>query len=610
MHRSGTSAVTHALTALGLAGVCDPIGADWSNRDGHWESWRLLAVNNRVLAAAGGTWDDPVLPSDDALDESMRAEAAAALTDVFAGSPWVWKDPRLCFTLPFWRQVLRDCGASDPAVVLCLRNPLEVAASLRQRNSSPQHKGLDLWSRYTRAWLANLAGLPVFVSQYDSLLHDRDRWTRDVMEFLRDNGVDVPDLEDRAVEPEEVIKPALRRHRFQAAAVEHNHDVTAEVRSLFALTEKLVTTRAFARPDVGRSEPEAPHGQPLNLGCGDVAAAPMSVWVGGFPSRYGGADTELDHLIDLFRMHGVEVNLVPNWTSDTAMARNVLQRGCHIHEYRPGIFADKVVLSFCNGEFLSRLPEIVAAGRPRRVVWFNCMTWTFDAELAAHAQQWIDLFGFESIYQREYLGPQLAAVSPYRTFDYKPFFNLDRATWAHRPFEGTYRVGRISRDDGGKFAEDTWRIFDRMLVPNGLNKKVYILGYGPNAKAKIGAPPAGLDWLTWSPDAIPSADFYRTIDTLVHKTGGSRESYGRFVVEAYAHGVVPIVEDAFAFGELVLHGQTGFRGTTSDELSHYASLLAFDENRHREMAAAGREFVEKLCDPHGCFVPWIDVIQG
>jgi hypothetical protein len=32
---------------------------------------------------------------------------------------------------------------------------------------------------------------------------------------------------------------------------------------------------------------------------------------------------------------------------------------------------------------------------------------------------------------------------------------------------------------------------------------------------------------------------------MIHKTGGSRESCCRVLVEAYAHGVVPVVEDDY-----------------------------------------------------------------
>jgi hypothetical protein len=609
MHRSGTSAVTHALTELGLHGVADAIGADWSNPDGHWESWRLMQLNNRLLQSAGGTWDDPPTGPLDAEDPQLAAEAAATLHEVLPVRPWLWKDPRLSFTLPFWRRVL-DCSGSDaPAAVLCLRNPLEVAASLERRNGMTRREGLILWERYTNACLENLDGLAVFVSRYEDFLADQTQWCRQVTTFLSGQGILGTATAFAAAEAGKVARPELRRHRFAADDVARDGDVTPTQRATYTLTRRLSTTPVFRSPPAAdRTTPADTRKQVTPSLPGLGTERRLSVWVAGFPSRYGGADTELDHVIDLFLMHGVEVNLVPVFPPAEPMVRSVLERGGVIHDYRPDVFRDRVVVSFCNGEFLARLPEIVAAGRPSRVIWFNCMTWTFEAELTAHANGWIDYFGFESDYQRGYLGPQIEAVGPYRTFGYRPFFEVGRVAWEHRDFDGTYRVGRISRDDGFKFAEDTWRIFDRVLVPRDLDKKVYILGYGPHAAAKVGPPPEGLDWLTWMPDAISSTEFYRTVDTLIHKTGGSRESYGRVVVEAYAHGVVPVVEDAFAFGELVVHGETGFRGGTSDELSHYASLLAFDPVLHRRMAAAGREHLESMSDPGTCFEPWLEVL--
>jgi hypothetical protein len=243
------------------------------------------------------------------------------------------------------------------------------------------------------------------------------------------------------------------------------------------------------------------------------------------------------------------------------------------------------------------------------VIWFNCMTWLFDGERQAHQHGWIDLFGFVSRYQHGILGPQLSAIRPYRSFDYRPYFHAPRVEWRYRPVDETYRIGRISRDDGGKFAPDTWSIFDRVLVPHGVHKQVFILGYGPHAAAKIGPAPAGLDWRTWSPNEIPATELYRTIDTMVHKTGGSRESYCRVLIEAYAHGVVPVVENDYAFPELVVHGETGFCTSDSDEMSYYASRLAMDRELHRRLAAAGREHLERnLIEPERCWQGWRDVL--
>ncbi len=40
---------------------------------------------------------------------------------------------------------------------------------------------------------------------------------------------------------------------------------------------------------------------------------PMSLFVVGYPSYVGGADTELWHTIKLWRRRGIGVNLIPTW---------------------------------------------------------------------------------------------------------------------------------------------------------------------------------------------------------------------------------------------------------------------------------------------------------
>ena len=335
------------------------------------------------------------------------------------------------------------------------------------------------------------------------------------------------------------------------------------------------------------------------------------IWVAGFPSSYGGADTELDHQIDLWRAFGLEVHLVPMFGAEPEMVESVVARGCHVHDYRDDIFADRVVVSFCNGEFLQHLPAIAAAGRPRCTVWFNCMTWLFETEKELHRRGLIDCFGFVSDFQKDMLVPQLESIAPVRLFDYRPHFNTARVEWRYREWDGTYRMGRISRDDEHKFSADTWRIFDRVLVPAGLQKKVYVLGFGPNAERRIGSAPPSLDWQTWAPNGISATAFYRTIDTMVHKTGGSRESYCRVLVEAYAHGVVPVVENDYAFPDLVVHGETGFMSSDSDEMSFYASWLAMNPAEHRRMAENGRRHLERtLSDPETCWRAWSALLDA
>jgi hypothetical protein len=325
-----------------------------------------------------------------------------------------------------------------------------------------------------------------------------------------------------------------------------------------------------------------------------MAKTDSEVWVAGFPGYWGGADTELDHLVDLFLEHGVEMHFVPMFCADPRMVESVLERGGHIHAYSVDVFKGKTVVSFSNRNFMAHLPMIASHGRPRKVIWFNCMTWLVEVEMTAHRLGLIDYFGFLSAYQERILAPLLNRIAPYQTFDHKPFFNVSRVDWAYRKWQGDFRLGRISRDDWSKYAPDTWCIFDDVSVPSDLRKRVYILGYGPNAQRAIGLPPKHLDATTWPCNAIPAKQFYRTIDTMIHKTGTSRESYCRVLIEAYAHGVVPIVENDYAFHELVIDGETGFMTSDSAAMSDYATLLAHDSKRHRRMAENGRAHLETV----------------
>ena len=333
------------------------------------------------------------------------------------------------------------------------------------------------------------------------------------------------------------------------------------------------------------------------------------IWIAGFPSRYGGADTELDHQIDIWRKYGVDVFLVPMFGSEPEMEESVKKRGCHIFRYQDDIFKDKIVASWCNGQFLDKLPLIMEYGKPKKVIWFNCMTWLFEKEREAHKNGWIDIFGFVSNFQKSMLFPQLQRINKeVNTFDYIPYFNYDRIKWEVKDIKDYYRVGRISRDDPAKFSEDTWKIFDDIKTPNGIGKKVYVLGFSDKIKEKIGDPPLRMDYMWWTPNAIPVEQFYNIINTVVHKTGGSRESYCRIVFECYAYGVIPIVENDFAFPTLIRHGETGFLCNNSDEMSYYASELAFNTDKYKRMVLNGINFLKESNKPEICWKGWAEIL--
>jgi hypothetical protein len=337
-----------------------------------------------------------------------------------------------------------------------------------------------------------------------------------------------------------------------------------------------------------------------------------NIWVAGFPSFVGGADTELLHNIDLWVANNVQVDLVPMFGYDDNVKKYVESLGCKVHDYNSKIFKNKIVVSYCNGEFLNKLPEIVDAGKPKSVIWFNCMTWTFPDELIAHKNGWINYFGFVSKFQEKYLKPKLEEIKPIKVFEgYRPYFNpkniCQNIKFRYKKPESYYGVGRVSRDDPSKFSNDMWNIFYKVNSP--YPKKTFILGYNKNVEQKTGAPLPNMDWMYWSAGAIPIKEFHDQIHCIIHKTGGSRESYCRIVPECYAFGTPIIVEDDFAFPEIVVDGITGYRCKSSDEMSFRASELAFDENKRKDIIMNGQDYlINDIANIDKCWESWNHIL--
>ncbi len=314
-------------------------------------------------------------------------------------------------------------------------------------------------------------------------------------------------------------------------------------------------------------------------------------------------------MIDLWRLHDVDVHLAPTSPPDPGMKRCCDQRGCHTHVYRDDLFRDKVLISYCNGSFLHRLPRIIAAGRPRAVLWANCMTWCFGDELTAHRDGMIDIFLFQSRFQRSALLPVLQEQGPVRELEgYRPFFNPRNSQGLEfriDPPRDYFGVGRVSRDDPHKYAAETWMTFGKVAAP--LPVKAFLLGFGENAREKcgLGSLCPWLDWMTWPPGAIPVREFFRRIHVMIHRTGGSRENWPRSVLESWACGVPVIVDDDFGVAEMVSDGVNGFKVKSSDEASFRASQLAFDEALRQRLAHGGLATLEsEHSNPERCFEPF------
>jgi hypothetical protein len=215
MHRSGTSAITGAIHALGadLGPVQQWMAPRVDNPEGFHEHQGLTNLNDEILTTLGGNWHEPPLlapgweRSPD-LDDIRRRAERRLHDDFCERSLWVWKDPRTCLTLPFWRPLL----PVQLRCVVCVRHPLDVAESLRTRDGFSIQKGVDLWLQYTAAALVHRSGAPTLFVAYDDLIDRRRAEVARLQAFVK------PAASDRAALAADSVIHQLRHSHTRVDA--------------------------------------------------------------------------------------------------------------------------------------------------------------------------------------------------------------------------------------------------------------------------------------------------------------------------------------------------------------------------------------------------------
>jgi hypothetical protein len=146
MHRSGTSCLAGSLEQQGLFLGEVNTAAPWNKR-GNRESFTIMDLQGEVLAASGGSWDNP--PAVVEWQPEHLERARAVLAEHSDQPVWGFKDPRTLLTLEGWRQLVPDL---EPVGIF--RHPLRVAQSLQTRNQLPLGAGIALWKTYNERLIA------------------------------------------------------------------------------------------------------------------------------------------------------------------------------------------------------------------------------------------------------------------------------------------------------------------------------------------------------------------------------------------------------------------------------------------------------------------------
>ena len=240
MHRSGTSALARVLTIAGCDLPGTLVEAKPDNATGFWESQPVVDLNDEILSSTGSYWDD-WRPFERDWFESpaagrFRDRALEVLRQEYGESRlFVLKDPRICRLLPFWTDVLSKFDARA-CVVSPIRNPLDVAASLDNRNGIDPFVAYLIWLRHVLAAEADSRGLPRAYVRYDQLLADAPAA---IDRICQDLGLSLPRRGGASTETDidAFLSPDLRHHHSGDDGLLSDASVAEWIKSSFRILD-------------------------------------------------------------------------------------------------------------------------------------------------------------------------------------------------------------------------------------------------------------------------------------------------------------------------------------------------------------------------------------
>ncbi len=197
MHRSGTSAATRVINLLGgdIAANLMP-GMAGNNDTGFWESQDLYEIHEQMLSeAVGATWDDLSPFPAGWYDTPKAAEYVQRFQEKLAqdfenSAVFVLKDPRICRLLPLWLRIFEQFE-TEPFFAIPIRNPIEVARSLKSRDGFHFAKSYLLWLRHNLEAERDSRGYKRSFFTYEMLLED---WRGTMAKVYADLGLDLPQM--------------------------------------------------------------------------------------------------------------------------------------------------------------------------------------------------------------------------------------------------------------------------------------------------------------------------------------------------------------------------------------------------------------------------------
>lgn len=208
MHRSGTSLAGQLFYMAGvdMGPPATFYRADRWNPDGYYEQTDIIELNKQLLHGPFWKFVYFRLPSRQTIERRAKKRAAVIqeLGRKYEGK--TVKDPRFSLTLPAWIET----GTTVDRLLFCIRDPGQVAQSIKRRNHVIARYGLHLWYIHNKALSECVGDIPVWYLYYGNIMNQEtsSKELRHAFRFF-DCEMDEDRLTALAAQ---CVKPRLQNH--------------------------------------------------------------------------------------------------------------------------------------------------------------------------------------------------------------------------------------------------------------------------------------------------------------------------------------------------------------------------------------------------------------
>ncbi|MBC7966968.1 MAG: glycosyltransferase family 4 protein [Fuerstia sp.] len=334
----------------------------------------------------------------------------------------------------------------------------------------------------------------------------------------------------------------------------------------------------------------------------------MHLFLFGWPSLYGGADTKSAHLLNLLAGH-CNITVIPNdacWLDDSYWVGQLAQWGvrCAMLESLPQRL-DGIALALSNDRFFAGRICSAARHRGLKIVWSSEMMWHHPEEVDFIKAGEVDRLLYVSEVQKQALNYESFCDVPTRMTG--NYVSPDEFPFVERSHSEAITIGRLSRADVDKYPEDFPVFYEALQLPD---VRFRVMAWSPELAHKYRWHRFDERWTLLPPLAEPAAKFLQQLDLFVYPLGHTfTESWGRSTVEAMLTGAIPLVPDGHNFRSLIVDGETGFICRDFRDYQSRALELSRDFSARQQMSRACREHAARLnnADTHRAI--WLEALD-